>query len=158
RCEGCPDLRLNRGRQPGELRMLRQRFLDWSGKREATRVDAAALPPLEHLIFVVTDKCPSWCDYCFNAPEVEGAIRLASFREARNELTTDEMTALIEAALPLGLTSVQFSGGEPLVARARDRVVHMVQHASQRKLDTTIYTNAYLASADLVARLRDAGL
>ena len=113
-------------------------------------------PPLQDIVFTLFDRCPSWCDYCYNAKNVSGALESRSFKNAPASLLTAEVFQLVEDGLPLGLRRIQLSGGEPLMKW--HMVADIATYCSERDVATILYTNGYLATDKVVRALAEAGL
>ena len=95
-------------------------------------------PTLVHL--ALTRACNLRCGHCFaNAGEPYA-----------NELSTDEITALIDELAGLGCFQVSLGGGEPLL---RDDLPDIVNHAHGRGVSVRISTNATAATPDRITRL-----
>lgn len=102
----------------------------------------------------LTDRCTLRCRYCMPA---EGMAWLPT-----TALLTDaEVTRLIELAVcRLGVTAVRFTGGEPMVRRSLEEIVHVTSTlatADGTPVDISLTTNA-LGLRHRAAGLRAAGL
>ncbi len=97
----------------------------------------------------VTDRCNIRCFYCM--PE-QGA----EFVPSASLLSFDEMDRFIRAALPLGITKIRLTGGEPLL---RPRLSQLIARLSGQGglRDLALTTNGVLLAAN-VRSLFDAGL
>jgi MoaA/NifB/PqqE/SkfB family radical SAM enzyme len=93
-----------------------------------------------------TYRCQCRCVHC---------CARASERDHRNELTTEEVKAVIDQAKRLGVLQVTFSGGEPLL---RGDIVELVRHAHDAGLLTRLNTNGLLLDRERVRQLKRAGL
>jgi pyrroloquinoline quinone biosynthesis protein E len=80
-------------------------------------VDVTAAPPLG-MLAELTHRCPLHCPYCSNPLELTAR---------RDELTTGEWLAVLDAARDLGVLQVHLSGGEPL---ARPDLPELVSRAA----------------------------
>jgi cyclic pyranopterin phosphate synthase len=96
----------------------------------------------------VTDRCNLRCTYCM-AEDV-------AFMERSELLTFEEITRLVQIAVPLGIDKVRLTGGEPLMRRDLPRLVRMLC-AIPGLRDVGLTTNGILL-ADLAQELYDAGL
>jgi len=67
-------------------------------------------PPLGDLYVYVTDLCNCSCKHCWIVP-----TELAGRRSAEHFLSPDTFAAAVLEALPLGLRSVKWTGGEPTI-------------------------------------------
>ena len=104
---------------------------------------------ITYLRISVTDKCNLRCRYCM--PE-EGV----PVRRHEEFLSFEEITAVVRAAVKLGVTKVRLTGGEPLVKRGIVDLVRMVRSVEGlRHLAMT--TNGTLL-ARFAGELKAAGL
>jgi cyclic pyranopterin phosphate synthase len=98
----------------------------------------------------LTDRCNLRCTYCMPA---EGLDWLPS----EQLLRTDELTRLLRIAVTrLGITSVRFTGGEPLVAKHLEDVVAAT--ASLRPRPEIMLTTNGIGLDKRAAKLKRAGL
>jgi cyclic pyranopterin phosphate synthase len=105
--------------------------------------------PLRNLRLSVTDRCNLRCQYCM--PEEEYAWLP---REAI--LHFEEISALVDVFLDLGVDKVRLTGGEPLLRRHLPELVRQLA-AKPRIRDLAMTTNGVLL-AEQAAALRAAGL
>jgi cyclic pyranopterin phosphate synthase len=97
----------------------------------------------------VTDRCNIRCFYCM--PE-EGA----QFAPGSALLSFDEVDRFIQAALPLGITKIRLTGGEPLLRpRLNELIARLCQRTGLRDLALT--TNGVLLASN-ARGLYEAGL
>ena len=75
---------------------------------------------IDYLRISVTDKCNLRCRYCM--PE-EGV----PIRRHEEFLSFEQITAVVRAAVRLGVTKVRLTGGEPLVKRGIVELVGMLR-------------------------------
>ena len=92
----------------------------------------------------LTTKCNLKCFYCHN----EGQ------EYSHEEMTPNEIGYILKIASSLGIKSVKFTGGEPLL---RNDIVEIVEIASKYMEDVSITTNGTLL-APIAKKLKDAGL
>src|SRR3954453_21249632 len=98
----------------------------------------------------LTDRCNLRCTYCMPA---EGL----NWMPGEQLLRTDELTRLLRIAVTrLGITSVRFTGGEPLVARHLEEVVAAAA-ALRPRPEIALTTNG-IGLARRAAGLKAAGL
>jgi cyclic pyranopterin phosphate synthase len=97
----------------------------------------------------VTDRCNIRCFYCM--PE-EGA----HFMDRAELLTFEEIERFVRAAVPLGISKVRLTGGEPLVRRELPRLIEKIA-AIPGVRDLALTTNAVLLEKQ-AADLYSAGL
>lgn len=104
---------------------------------------------IDYLRISVTDKCNLRCRYCM--PE-EGV----PVRRHEDFLSFEQITAVVRAAVRLGVTKVRLTGGEPLVKRGIVELVGMIRGVEGlRQLAMT--TNGTLLTR-YAAPLKAAGL
>ncbi|HXJ39869.1 MAG TPA: GTP 3',8-cyclase MoaA [Bryobacteraceae bacterium] len=90
----------------------------------------------DNLRISVTDRCNIRCFYCM--PE-EGA----QFADRRDILSFEEIERFVRAAVPLGITKLRLTGGEPLVRRDLPALVEKLV-AIPGIRDIALTTNAVL--------------
>ncbi len=148
---------------PGSGATVRRRQRDssraWDTGRAAPTMEAmdprAAAPadalgrPLGNLRLSVTDRCNLRCSYCMPEEEYRWLPR-------SDILTFEEIGALADVFLDLGVRKVRLTGGEPLL-RAELQVLVAQLAAKGRIADLAVTTNGVLL-ADQAAALRAAGL
>lgn len=93
-----------------------------------------------------TYRCQCKCDNCYAM--VDG-------RNGADEMSTDELKAVIDQIRGLGALQLIITGGEPLL---RKDIFDLVAHAHAIGLITRISTNGYLLTRECVAELKRAGL
>ncbi|MBK7858725.1 MAG: GTP 3',8-cyclase MoaA [Archangiaceae bacterium] len=114
-----------------------------------TQVTADALArPLRNLRISVTDRCNLRCAYCM--PE-EDYVWLPGAQI----LSFEELSALVDRFIALGVKKVRLTGGEPLLRRELPELVKLL--ASKPLEDLALTTNGVLLEAQAQA-LADAGL
>lgn len=101
---------------------------------------------LKQLRIELTRRCNLGCNDCYNL----------QFEDFGEELSTEEIRNLIDKSLPLGLQTVSFSGGEPLIEYKKLR--DLLEFSRSKGLETGLLTNATLASDDVVSELERLGL
>jgi cyclic pyranopterin phosphate synthase len=105
--------------------------------------------PLRNLRLSVTDRCNLRCQYCMPEDDYKWLPR-------EDVLHFEEISALVDVFVSLGVDKVRLTGGEPLLRRDIPSLVRML--ASKGTLnDLALTTNAVLL-ADQVDALKDAGL
>jgi cyclic pyranopterin phosphate synthase len=97
----------------------------------------------------VTDRCNIRCFYCMPADNVV-------FMDRKQLLTFEEIERFVRVVVPLGVTKLRLTGGEPLVRRDLHRLVGMLA-AIDGVEDIGVTTNGILL-ADQAQALYDAGL
>ena len=104
---------------------------------------------INYLRISVTDRCNLRCRYCM--PE-EG-IRLMPHA---NILTFDEITAVVKAAVKMGINKIRLTGGEPLVRKDLVKLVAMIA-AVDGVEDLSMTTNGIYLQ-EMALPLKQAGL
>lgn len=118
---------------------------------EQVALDQEGTPPLRSLYVYGTDRCNHGCYHCYqptrrqrgNEPRIEDG-----------EPSTARILALIDEAIPLGLRSVKFTGGEPFL---RSDLVELVNGAAARGLRTSIESNGTGMTDEAARALARAG-
>ena len=106
---------------------------------------AGLLVPL-HAQLELTYRCPLSCRYCYLGAERGGT---------EPELSTDEVTSLLDDLAQLGGLFLLLTGGEPLV---RDDFEAIVEHARSRRFAVSVLTSGWGMDRALMARLVAGGL
>lgn len=105
---------------------------------------------IDYLRVSVTDRCNLRCHYCMPA---EGKI----WMEREDLLSYEEIESLIQRVfVPLGLTKIRLTGGEPLLRRNLHELVARIRRIPEIQ-DISLTTNAIFL-ADQAPQLRAAGL
>ena len=113
------------------------------------RVDDTHGRPLRNLRVSVTDRCNLRCQYCMPEEEYVWLPR-------EQILHFEEVSALVDVFIELGVDKVRLTGGEPLLRRDLPRLIRLLAAKSGLR-DLAITTNGVLLAAQAEA-LRDAGL
>ncbi len=111
-----------------DLRTLARRTVRLGVARATNR----ALP--FSITFILTHRCNFRCEYC-DIPDA-----------ADGEMSTDEYRRAIDELCDVGLARASFSGGEALLRRD---AIDIIAHARDRRLTTSLNTNAWLAERQL---------
>ena len=102
--------------------------------------------PLRDLRISLTDRCNMRCRYCMPREHFDSHDFLAK----EEILSYEELTTVVESLIPLGLTKVRLTGGEPLLRRDVCSFIEMLP----KELDLAMTTNGILLerfAADLAA-------
>jgi len=102
---------------------------------------------IEYLRVSVTDRCNYRCTYC-----VPDGVAHAS---RDDQLSFDEITALVACFARLGVRRLRLTGGEPTVRRD---LPALVRHANAAGLYSNLITSGVLLDAAALAGLVEAGL
>ncbi|MBV8315649.1 MAG: GTP 3',8-cyclase MoaA [Planctomycetaceae bacterium] len=96
----------------------------------------------------VTDRCNIRCTYCM--PET------VVFLPRQSLLSFEEIERFVRVAVPLGITKIRLTGGEPLVRRGLPLLVEKI--AAIPGIDDVGLTTNGILLAPMARALRDAGL
>jgi len=102
-------------------------------------------PMLNTLIYSITSRCPLQCVHCFEWDNIQSS----------EHLKAEDLVAILEKVKPLGLTHIQFGGGEPLVRL--DDLLLLIEKASP-EMDCWILTSGFGLTQEKALRLKQAGL
>src|SRR5215210_3103077 len=105
--------------------------------------------PLRNLRLSVTDRCNLRCEYCMPEDDYVWLPR-------EDVLHFEEISALVDVFLSLGVDKIRLTGGEPLLRRDIAALVKMIA-AKPGLNDLALTTNGVLL-ADQIDALKDAGL
>lgn len=94
----------------------------------------------------VTPRCPCRCVHC-------SADRFVT--ENRSELTTEELKGVVDQALDLGVCTMIFTGGEPMV---RKDLPELIAYTDKDRATVMIFTSGVLLTERNAKRLAEAGL
>jgi len=103
---------------------------------------------ITYLRISVTDRCNLACMYCM--PEQVKSV------ERRSILEFEEITEIVRDLVPLGISKIRLTGGEPLVRKGLDELVGMISGIDGIR-EITMTTNGQLL-AGMAERLVSAGL
>jgi len=93
----------------------------------------------------VTRACNFRCEHCF----------VDAGRRGKDELSGEELRALIDELACAGADTVAWSGGEPLLRRDLDE---LTRHAKSRGMEVGLATNGFFGTRERLTRLANAGL
>src|SRR5579884_118990 len=105
--------------------------------------------PMRDLRISVTDRCNFRCSYCMPFDEY-------TWIERKEVLSFEEIERLARIFLPLGIEKIRLTGGEPLVRKDLDQLIHRLAHLDDLK-DLSLTTNGALLE-EQADRLFRAGL
>jgi len=106
--------------------------------------------PLRDLRISLTDRCNMRCRYCMPR-EHFGTNHV--FLAKKEILSYEELTTVVESLIPLGLSKVRLTGGEPLLRKDICKFIKMLPN----ELDIAMTTNGILLER-FAEDLADAGL
>lgn len=113
--------------------------------------------PLQDLRISVTDRCNFRCTYCM--PK-EIFNKDYAYLPQRDLLSFEEITRLAKLFVAHGVTKIRLTGGEPLLRKNLEELIHMlsgIRTANGQQIDLTLTTNAALLKQKAQS-LKDAGL
>jgi len=102
--------------------------------------------PLNCLYFYLTEGCNLACRHCWIQPKFQGEGKVFP------SLDFNLFKKIIEQAIPLGLTSVKLTGGEPLL---HPNINEMLNYIKEKDLRLVVETNGVLASPELCKKIKD---
>jgi len=95
--------------------------------------------PLNNLYFYLTEGCNLACRHCWLAPKFDPD-------GSKHAMLPQELfTQAIEEAIPLGLTGVKLTGGEPLL---HPSFLAMLDFLQEKELELTLETNGLLLTPE----------
>ncbi len=123
-----------------ELQPVVQALLSSPRRVPLAATTALSLGRFDLLFVELTGRCNERCVHCYaeSSPEVHQELELGTVR------------AIVEDAAALGFTSVQLTGGDPLLHRHLLEVVRLVRDAG---MAVEIYTNGLALKDELCAAL-----
>jgi MoaA/NifB/PqqE/SkfB family radical SAM enzyme len=125
---------------------VRKRRVEWLRKAREFKLAMKALASTRHPIsahVIPIRRCNLACAYC------------NEFDETSPPVDTAEMLKRIDRLAELGLSSLTFSGGEPLLHPDLDLLIRRVR---ERGMLAGVLTNGFLLNEARIARLNKAGL
>ena len=105
--------------------------------------------PLRDLRISLTDRCNMRCRYCMPREHFDGHDFLAK----KEILSYEELSNVVESLMPLGLSKVRLTGGEPLLRKDICSFIKMLP----KELDIAMTTNGILLER-FAQDLADSGL
>ena len=102
----------------------------------------------------LTDRCNLRCTYCMPAQGLE-------WTPSEQLLTDEEIIRLVTIGVQLlGIRQVRFTGGEPLLKKSLDQLIHKVKqlHTDEGKPVSTALTTNGIGLHRKATQLKDAGL
>jgi cyclic pyranopterin phosphate synthase len=104
---------------------------------------------ITYLRISVTDRCNLACSYCM-PEQLAGALRRSDI------LDFEEIAHIVRTVIPLGISKIRLTGGEPLVRKGLDKLVGMIS-GMEGISEITMTTNGQLL-AGMALKLASAGL
>ncbi len=91
---------------------------------------------ISYLRISVTDRCNLRCRYCMPAEGIQ-------MMDHNDILSFEEISAVVEKLVPMGINKIHFTGGEPLVRKGIEKLIGMVSGISGIE-DIGLTTNGIL--------------
>lgn len=98
--------------------------------------------------FELTYRCPLSCAHCY-LPET------SSRRPIKKELATGQIKRILSQLSKIGVFSVAFTGGEPLL---RKDIYSLCEYARLKGMEPILYTTLFLANEEILKKLYSIGL
>jgi MoaA/NifB/PqqE/SkfB family radical SAM enzyme len=99
--------------------------------------------PLNTIYFYLTRGCNLRCRHCWITPKFQ------TEEDQYPSLDLDLFRSILDQAQPLGLSSVKFTGGEPLI---HPRINELLTEVQSRGLSFSMETNGVACTWDLARR------
>lgn len=96
---------------------------------------------LENVSFETTKQCNLRCKHCYTNASAK----------LQDELTTEEIKGFIDELADIGVLSITFTGGEPLM---HPDIVELMKYAKKKPLTVLLFTNGTLLTPDIVKTLK----
>ncbi len=98
------------------------------------------MPEIKSVIWEVTSRCNLNCIHCSSA----------AGNKNKNELNLDEALGIIDQLYDIGITTIKFSGGEPLL---RPNFKQIMEYAQIKDFNTILFTNGLLLNKEILKEL-----
>ena len=109
--------------------------------------------PLRDLRISVTDRCNFRCTYCMPKEHFDSNYE---FLPKGQIISYEEIVLIVKSMLPLGLSKVRITGGEPLLRKDISKLVSMIRNLDE-SLDIAMTTNGVLLK-NKINSLKESGL
>ena len=109
---------------------------------------AMTVPALNTFYVYLTSGCNCACRHCWFVPERQKEVQKVF-------LDPEVLRHALEQALPLGLTAIKWTGGEPTL---HPRFRQLLELQKEYRLDAIVETNGMLVDDELAALMRDSGV
>lgn len=97
---------------------------------------------LVNISFETTRKCNLRCKHCYT----DAGVGL------EDELTVEEIKELIDELADMGVLSITFTGGEPLM---HPHIFELMEYAKKKPLTVLLFTNGTLLTEEIVEKLKE---
>ena len=101
--------------------------------------------PLNTIYFYLTKGCNLRCRHCWITPKFQGDD------QSYPSLAPDLFRSILEQAKPLGLSSLKFTGGEPLI---HPQITELLDHVQTENLPLAVETNGVACTPELAGKIR----
>jgi len=112
--------------------------------KDKLKTAAAAEFPLSQLYFYLTKGCNLACKHCWLAPDLD------PYGDKQPVLPLKLFKKAIAEAVPLGLSGVKLTGGEPLL---HPNFLDMLGFLKQKRLKLALETNGLLCTREIAAEI-----
>ena len=99
---------------------------------------------LKQIYFYVTKGCNLRCRHCWVEPKYQNN------NVSKAEISTDLFASIIEQPIPLGLTRIKLTGGEPLLHSKISDLIYIIHNFN---LELTVETNGLLCTPDVANQI-----
>jgi SynChlorMet cassette radical SAM/SPASM protein ScmF len=127
--------------------------LNGQGMRKETGCDGTSKGgdyPLHSIYFYPTESCNLRCIHCWIRPQY-APDQTAFDKQNRKNVSVGTMERVVREALPLGLSHIKVTGGEPFL---NPRLLDYLDAFSKQGLSFSIETNGTLITEEVAKRLR----
>ena len=109
--------------------------------------------PVKDLRISVTDRCNFRCTYCMPKEHFDSNY---NFLPKSQIISYEEIILIVKSMLPLGLSKVRITGGEPLLRKDICSLISMIRNLDEN-LDIAMTTNGVLLK-NRIESLKESGL
>ncbi|GIM28315.1 hypothetical protein CPJCM30710_09810 [Clostridium polyendosporum] len=122
---------------------------DEEGNRVSDRVVGSRkkVPELSSIYLYVTQACNLRCAHCYQRTDFTNKGRSHDFNQ---DVSMDDIFSVIDEAIPLGLSIVKITGGEPLL---RPNIKELITGLVARNVEVAIETNGTMIDSKMAAFL-----
>ncbi|NPV63162.1 MAG: SynChlorMet cassette radical SAM/SPASM protein ScmF [Methanotrichaceae archaeon] len=111
---------------------------------ESTAGRGEKIYPLRRIYFYLTEGCNLACRHCWIDPSYQHADKVYP------SLPLNLFRSIIDQAIPLGLTNIKLTGGEPFL---HPQIFEILELIRSKKLKLEIETNGVLCTPELVSSI-----
>jgi SynChlorMet cassette radical SAM/SPASM protein ScmF len=102
--------------------------------------------PLNTIYFYLTKGCNLRCRHCWIQPKFQGE------GQSFPSLAPEVFRSIVEEAKPLGLKSVKFTGGEPLI---HPQIMELLDHVQKQELGFSMETNGVAMTSEIAEKIKE---